>query len=360
MVVLYHSTFYVKAPISIHPITQIDNLILFVFRRLSIGVPIFFVISGYCIAASCDSIRKKGIKIKTYFWRRFRRIFPPYWILCLISILLFAGFSWAGRAYLFNDAIAQIPLPGSLSGTQWLGNITLIESWRFHIIGSDPNLFLCTIWSLCYEEQFYAVCGIFLLIAPKKFFSAIIAVSVIVGIFILLTILKKGDLPFSGFFFDGHWLLFASGIAVYYQIAYASEKKILIIRLLLLGLFLAALILRYGNWDIECAVRLDRIPIINQYICGFPVALIIGMIHQWDNWLVNLAALRPLRYCGQMCYSLYLVHWPVAKLVTHSFWLAGIRGQWPTLLITIPASVGLAIFFSAIFHKTVEKRFLNT
>ena len=50
------------------------------------GVPIFFVISGYCISATADSARRKGLPARTYFWRRFRRIFPPYWIFLMAAV----------------------------------------------------------------------------------------------------------------------------------------------------------------------------------------------------------------------------------------------------------------------------------
>ena len=48
--------------------------------ELWIGVPMFFVISGYCIMASIDSSRRQQTSTIRFFLRRFRRIYPPYWI----------------------------------------------------------------------------------------------------------------------------------------------------------------------------------------------------------------------------------------------------------------------------------------
>ena len=51
-----------------------------VAARTWIGVPIFFVISGYCIMATIDSRRRKSTSIPDYIHRRVRRIYPPYLI----------------------------------------------------------------------------------------------------------------------------------------------------------------------------------------------------------------------------------------------------------------------------------------
>src|SRR5580704_14100421 len=41
-------------------------------------VMVFFVISGYCIAASTESCRRNQVGPGRYMWRRVRRIYPPY------------------------------------------------------------------------------------------------------------------------------------------------------------------------------------------------------------------------------------------------------------------------------------------
>ena len=51
-----------------------------------------------------------------------------------------------------------------------------------------------------------------------------------------------------------------------------------------------------------------------------------------------------MRVCGQMCYSLYLVHWPINKLVGESRSMPpGVHGTVPVLLITVPAIVGTSL-----------------
>jgi peptidoglycan/LPS O-acetylase OafA/YrhL len=42
------------------------------------GVMVFFVISGYCIAAATESGCRNGLGFKGFMSRRVTRIYPPY------------------------------------------------------------------------------------------------------------------------------------------------------------------------------------------------------------------------------------------------------------------------------------------
>ncbi len=64
-----------------------------------LGVPLFFVISGYCISAAADRARRHDHPVRTYFIRRFRRIYPPLWAVIAASILFFVAVdyvAWPG------------------------------------------------------------------------------------------------------------------------------------------------------------------------------------------------------------------------------------------------------------------------
>ena len=51
----------------------------------------FFVISGYCITAAVERSRQLGHSAGTYFWRRFRRIYPPLWMVIACESIESAG-----------------------------------------------------------------------------------------------------------------------------------------------------------------------------------------------------------------------------------------------------------------------------
>ncbi|MCY0604032.1 acyltransferase family protein, partial [Klebsiella pneumoniae] len=84
--------------------------------RLEIGVPIFFVLSGFLlflpwVRAAAESTTPPSVR--RYAWHHFRRIMPAYWSLVAI-------------AYIWYHIRDQYPNPGHT----WLGllrNLTLTQ-----------------------------------------------------------------------------------------------------------------------------------------------------------------------------------------------------------------------------------------
>ena len=77
-------------------------------RTFDVGVALFFVISGYCIAAAAETAIWRQVPISRYFVRRFRRIYPPYWIVVLCSIAFFAVDFWPWKGLLSSEPWAQL------------------------------------------------------------------------------------------------------------------------------------------------------------------------------------------------------------------------------------------------------------
>src|SRR5262245_6912715 len=214
-VVIFHSSFYAtKAGGN----SVFERGVLALLGKAWLGVPLFFVISGYCISATCDSHRRSHRPVTSYFLRRFRRIYPPFWIYTVAALVVIATLVGTGHGDLVDDGNHPVNLPATLGMTHWLGNLTLTESWIRHVLGtSGPLYFMGQTWTLCYEEQFYAVCGLMLLMAPRRFFQLSALVSVIVVGLMVLAVLNS-DFRYEGFFFDGQWLVFGLGILVYYRL----------------------------------------------------------------------------------------------------------------------------------------------
>jgi peptidoglycan/LPS O-acetylase OafA/YrhL len=362
MVVATHSAFYSR----LHESGSgrwlsgsLGDSLLYLVSRMGIGVHIFFVVSGYCIAATADSTRRRPRAMLQYFKRRFRRIFPPYWAALSLTALVVLIASFLGLASLFSDEKSPIPQPESLTALQWLGNITLTETWRNRVLPADPkNLLLGPAWTLCYEEQFYVACGLILLVWPRKFFAGIAVVSVLMLCLAPWTALKP-DSRLVGCFLDGTWFIFAAGILVYYQINYASGRNACALLLLLVFSFIASVVYRYGLLPAAGGGNAEKEKAF-EFVIGFAFALVILFLNRWDNYLSELRVLRPIAFCGAMCYSLYLVHWPIAKAVSHSLAWMGVDESWPTLLVTIPIAMILSLGVSRMFYLWVERRFLNS
>jgi peptidoglycan/LPS O-acetylase OafA/YrhL len=359
MIVALHSSFYVRyRSLSVETLEEnpLGSSLLFVVGRLGIGVNLFFVISGYCIAATADMTRRKNCGNAQYFKRRFRRIFPPYWIALLFTIAVVSA-SWAcGMPGMLTDADDSIPHPSMLTLRQWLGNLTLTETWFPNVVGDVGQLELGPAWSLCYEEQFYAVCGLLLLISPRRFFTgALVATLLTVGVTALTFVCST--LSVQGFFFDGLWLLFATGVFVYYELNYALGVRRHAMFGLLALIFGCTVLLRYvflrgSDWD----VRNRAFEIL--VAVGF--GLVLTLLHRWDKQIARCWLLRPLMFCGTICYSLYLIHWPITKLVSHVCFDLGVTSVWGTLAVTIPVATAASLGAAWVFHLLVERRFLNS
>lgn len=318
-------------------------------QRLWIGVPFFFVISGYCVTASADALRRREKPGAQFFWRRFRRIYPPYWIWLGLTALSV----WLVERFIHRDffAPAYIPNPTALNGWQWLGNLTLTQSWSWHLTGGVEAPFLPPSWSLCYEEQFYALVGLSIVLAGRHLFRilAVITGLVVVGLPLLLWL----GIRTEGLFLDGYWLLFAAGVLAYYVLNYAGRGRLVwyCLPIILGGLFAA------GEPHRLLRPRVDD---PNQsYLAGFLFTLLIIGLHRWDQSMFRARLLRPLVYCGEMCYSLYLVHWPTVTVVSWFFNQWGIRNPAAVLCLGLPLCVAVAVVLARAFHVLVERRFLN-
>ena len=137
MVIAFHSTFYVQSD------NSLTAALVSIANRMWLGVPIFFVISGYCISATADNSRRKKHPTLTYFKRRFRRIFPPYWI-AFAGFAVLVGILDVVVPHLFSDGNHEIIRPLWLSPRQWITNLSLTESW-LGTSSEEHNTF----WGMC-------------------------------------------------------------------------------------------------------------------------------------------------------------------------------------------------------------------
>lgn len=111
------------------------------------GVDLFFVLSGYLIAAPLfsDIAQAKGINLRSFFLKRVFRILPAYYTVLLLY------FAVPG----FSEFSNLSPLWKYLTFTQNFG----LNLQRYHGFSHA--------WSLCVEEQFYLLFPLLLLLCLK-------------------------------------------------------------------------------------------------------------------------------------------------------------------------------------------------
>jgi peptidoglycan/LPS O-acetylase OafA/YrhL len=314
-----------------------------------VGVPLFFVISGYCIAASADSARRRPHPVGRFFTRRFRRIYPPLWAFLALNtaLMLMLPATWRPGPTLWIEH--PVPHPAELSWWSWLGQLTLTEEWRHHLIGPPKQYLAGQLWTLCYEEQFYVVTGLIVLLARRWLFAAVAGVSGLV----LLMLTDVIRLPFAtdGFFFDGLWLGFAAGVAVYYRANYATP---VVRRCLDVGFVAGAW------WAARGLGGRFEMSVPAFLLIGFGSAAALAWLHHSDDRTAKVRWLAPLTWCGVRCYSLYLVHGPIAMLGSWNLYRLGVTDATGTLVVTLPVCLAVSLATGWAFHRWVEIRFLNS
>jgi peptidoglycan/LPS O-acetylase OafA/YrhL len=312
---------------------------LSIAAQMNLGVPMFFVISGYCVTASADNLRGSNADLKTFFWRRFHRIFPPYWAAVGLALFLYFASSMFGHP-IYDGRLDPTNLPDRLTAWNWLGTLTLTEGWRHHFIGGDNRWLLTHAWSLGYEEQFYAVTGLILGYLSRKFFAGLAAVTA--GVVVVAVVFGE---RLDGFFLDGSWVLFALGLLAYY---WATLKEPRRKHRIILGL---TLVLGTAVLGV-----LAGLPFF--FACLF-AAVIIGL-RRFDDRLIRSAVLRPFLWVGRISYSLYLTH-VLAVVAIHELVVPKIRSTWPaSVMIAVVTSlaIGVSVCLAWLFHTYVERRFL--
>jgi len=340
-VIVYHSTIVFSSLRAPAASPALADALVAVTHSLNVGVALFFVISGYCIAAAADNARSRGFTTGQYFGRRFRRIYPPFWFAVAASVACFFVLDYGWSSPLLSSSPWMQYRPWWYSPSQWIGNLTLTETWRHYLFGSPRGHFPGQAWTLCYEEQFYFVMGMLLLVSRKRFFAGVALVSALTAGVALLC--RSAGVPIEGFFFDGSWLLFAAGVAAYYRLHHASSGTATALTWLLIGAVPV-------SWFFP-------VPIYGATV-GFCFAAALPALYEAERRFGSYR-FPPLVTCGRMCYSLYLVHQIPVKAVSMALYRAGVTSAAATLAVTVPSAVAVSLGLGWTFYQLVERRFLN-
>jgi peptidoglycan/LPS O-acetylase OafA/YrhL len=250
------------------PIPYISNWYRDFLKLGYLGVPIFFLISGYCIQIAAAHAHSP----KDFIVRRLFRIFPAYWF--SVAIVLSVVAFWL-IAFGVNSVT---PLPKSVIGL--LATITLLTTpfSNFQIIN-------WVYWTLTYELFFYFITFVSLTIPARYRFYLFIVIAVLVFI-----IPMHEHWPL---FFLQHWPAFCLGTVLYRMLHHAD--KFTFANLLLLALSIGGLFML-------------------TYLPYYAIACLVTAV------LITLNNFKPIKGCffsglGNYSYSLYLIHVPVGVYV---------------------------------------------
>lgn len=276
LVVLYHtySSAWVKlvpffAPTFEFPLVKFGDL----------GVPLFFMISGFVITMSLERCQR----FSEFIFKRWLRLFPAMFIATILILLtanLFA-FRPLGAARLIS----------AISG------LTFISPTFFDwIFNKDQGMLEGGFWSLFVEVKFYIVAGlIYFNYGQKKMIYTLLLMFFCYTVFDVLKnqlgyetpIMLDKILDWTDFKYCG-W--FASGALFYRYFMYKHKASFAA------ALFLALLSAR--NWG----------GIMSSTMIAFVVIIGVFAIAMFSHRLQNILSNRLLTFFGYVSYPLYLIH----------------------------------------------------
>ncbi|MDB5348588.1 MAG: putative acyltransferase [Schlesneria sp.] len=334
------------------PVSDFAGQLVVFLGTFRVGVQIFFVISGYCISATVEGFGRRNSSVLRYFSRRFWRIYPPYWSLFILMWIAVTLLEFAASRGWVPQGLNNSKSPLTLTASQFLGNVTLTETWRYHLFGSESKLFLKHAWTLCYEEQFYLFVGLSLIAFPRKYFRSIVWLSVISIACLLLSALNVVDI--RGFSIDRYWFSFAIGVLVYYRLCHASIRDRCFIDVSVASAAIAALAIDLAP------IHLDEAD--HAFVHNLAVSMIFGVslivMHRWDAYLSTLRPFKALAFVGVISYSLYLIHAPVVPIIARFMMKLGLKSDLATLCLTVPLCMLASVPMAWLFWFCCERPFL--
>jgi peptidoglycan/LPS O-acetylase OafA/YrhL len=284
-VVIYHL---------ITPISAIPGIVkegFFSFGQEA--VILFFLLSGFVITYSI--YKKPDITFKDYFVRRFRRIYFPFLISLLLSILIYA----------LQDALAK-----EFTWSEFWGNVFMLQDFGSVKPGVWVHPFLSNypLWSLSYEWWFYMLFFPCYKLLPKQSFRIyfILAIST-------LALINYMIVPNQIALWLAYFVVWWSGVEA--ATIWIEQKKYtwknmspIIFSLLFMTALIAVPVLtaekiKFGYYPFVCL----------RHFGAAVIAVIIGLVwyknkfKNFDKILGIFVIIAPISY------GLYIFHYPILE-----------------------------------------------
>jgi peptidoglycan/LPS O-acetylase OafA/YrhL len=311
-----------------------------IYARLEIGVPIFFVLSGFFLFRPWVRAAAAGLAVPSashYARRRLRRIMPAY----LVTVLL---------AYITYSFYAAGPNPGQ-SWAGLLRYLTLTQIYTNNYLLTYLHQGLSQTWSLAVEVAFYAALPLlaYLLLVvlcrdqwrPSRLLGGLAVLAAVSPLW-LIVVYATDWLPNSaGMWLPAHLAWFAGGMILATLQCMAMRCPAGVAIPLALVIYLVVCTPIAGGVSIG-PLRLWE-PLTKNILYAIIATLVVAPVALGGRgWFERQLRSRPMVWLGEISYEIFLLHVLVMALVL------GVMLRWPlftgsvlglyalTLLITIP------------------------
>ncbi|MGG8022804.1 acyltransferase family protein [Klebsiella aerogenes] len=321
LVLITHSTFYVHE--------RYDQSVR-VIKEGSIGVDIFFVISGFVILLS--SIKRDGAFEDglSFTIKRLIRIVPMYWIATTVKVIALVAVPAAVlHATLDPERI--------IMSYFFLPSVTPDGRWE-PILGVG--------WTLVFEMFFYLLFSLALFTRKNPVYLS----SFIILSFAAISTMRTPEWTVQTMYFDKILLYFVIGMLCYILITKVNHKTMRIITYSLLSVS-AIFLVRKLTYHEPIITRLSFETFV------FVTTFFLGVIQcepLFRGWFAKVTGLF-----GDASYSTYLFHPLIAPVVPAIFSKLSNHGIHFHPIFVIVVTIIVAFVTTIVIHLIVEKRITN-
>jgi len=323
-----------------------------VYSRMEIGVPIFFVLSGFLLfgpwvrAAMTGS---SGPSLRRYAWRRFRRIMPAYAVTVLAAFVLY-HFRTAG------------PNPGH-SWNGLLRNLTLTQIYTDNYLFSHLHQGLTQMWSLAVEVAFYAVLPLlaYLLLVvicrrrwrPWLLLAGLGGLALISPAWMVLVHTVDGLPDGAKLWLPGYLAWFVGGMVLTVLAAMRVRcYGFVVVPLAVVSFFIAATPIAGEPTTSPSGLAQAVVKVVFYAVIA---TLLVAPPAMSDNgWYSRVLASRPMVWLGEISYEIFLVH-----LILMEIAMVEIL-HWPVYTGSMPAlfavTLALSIPVAWLLHRFTRVR----
>lgn len=306
-----------------------------------LGVDVFFVISGFVITNVLlrERATKGTTSIPGFYARRIRRILPAATVVLIATV--FATYHW------LSFIEGAINADDAKYVAAFVGNFRFASLGTQYFTATQPPSTLQQYWSLAVEEQFYLVWPVLflLLTLPWKAFAPInrlvSALSAVVGLSLAWCIIETHQNEVWAFFspLTRAWeLALGALLAVMGPHLRGRAPRV---GLVMSFLGLAGVLL--STWFYSSTTVWPGTAILAP-VAATGVIIAGGSLRGPDHF-GRAVRFAPVQWCGNISYSLYLVHWPIIAIATQ-YAIAPLPLHSELELVALSVALAAALYYA--------------
>jgi peptidoglycan/LPS O-acetylase OafA/YrhL len=314
-----------------------------IVQEFHVGVTIFFVLSGFLIT---DRYLDAQIDFKTYFWFRFCRIYPVYFIISVLTLIMSLA-SYGLASFNFKELFLNITLTKGF-----------FDQYKFSMVGQG--------WSLTVEETFYLLAPLILFLIRKKSSLILIPLTLLfLSIGLLISLLCSGSHLWGDFGFTLRYTFFGRSseflIGMFVAILIKSKTPIKynfffhpVFGFLSLCIFTFLLHILALQNNTKFGIFTYKGIIINSFFV--PVFVMIPILIGFSKFKNKHKFLdaKTFQILGKASYIFYLIHMGVIRTLLSSM---GIKNESVLLVLLLILSYLLWRYIEEPLNRFLRKKY---